>query len=63
MYLRTEAKHFSIGTLATPIRIAGPFKDLSFTPSPELAVRGVVAVGWDPVPAGSAAAVDPVRRG
>lgn len=45
MYLRTDAKHLSIGTLATPIRISGPFKDLSFTPSPELAVRGVVAVG------------------
>ena len=45
MYLRTQARHFSIGTLATPIRITGPFKDLSYAPDPELAVRGGVAAG------------------
>ncbi len=46
MHLRTDAKHFSIGTLSTPIRIAGPFKDLSVGPEAgELAVRGGAAVG------------------
>jgi uncharacterized protein involved in outer membrane biogenesis len=45
MYLRTDPKHFTVGTLATPIRIAGPFKNLSFAPAPELAVRGGAAIG------------------
>ena len=45
MYLRSDAKHFSIGTLATPIHISGPFKDLSFKPDPELAVRGGLVIG------------------
>ena len=46
MHLRTDAKHFTIGSLSTPIRIAGPFKDLSITPEVgELAVRGGAAVG------------------
>ena len=45
LYLRTDGKHFSIGTLATPIRISGPFKNLSFAPDAELAVRGGAAIG------------------
>lgn len=46
MHLRTDAKHFTIGTLSTPIRIAGPFKNLSVGPEPgELAARGGIAVG------------------
>jgi hypothetical protein len=45
MFLRTDSKHFSIGTLATPIRLSGPFKDMSFAPDPELAVRGGIAIG------------------
>lgn len=46
MHLRTDAKHFTIGSLSAPIRIAGPFKDLSVGPEVgELAARGAVAVG------------------
>jgi len=46
MRLRTDAKHFTIGSLSTPIRIAGPFKNLSVSPEAgELAVRGGAAVG------------------
>lgn len=46
MHLRTDAKHFTIGSLSTPIRIAGPFKHLSIGPEAgELAVRGGAAVG------------------
>ncbi len=45
LYIRTDGKRFSIGTLATPIRIAGPFKDLRFAPAAELAIRGGAAVG------------------
>ena len=46
MHLRTDAKHFTIGSLSTPIRIAGPFKNLSVSPDVgELAVRGGAAVG------------------
>jgi hypothetical protein len=45
MHLRTDAKHFSIGTLAAPIRISGPFKNLSFAPDTESALRGGAAIG------------------
>ncbi len=46
MHLRTDAKRFTIGSLSTPIRISGPFKDLSVGPEVgELAVRGGAAVG------------------
>ena len=45
MSLRTDAKHFTIGKLATPIMISGPFKDLHFMPDKELAIRGGVAAG------------------
>ena len=46
MHLRTDAKHFTVGSLSTPIRIAGPFKDLSVGPDVrELGARGGAAVG------------------
>jgi uncharacterized protein involved in outer membrane biogenesis len=32
-HLKTEAKHFSIGTLPAPINITGPFKDPSIKPA------------------------------
>ncbi len=43
--LRSDTKRFSIGTLATPILIFGPFKDLRYRPDVELAARGGAAVG------------------
>lgn len=44
--LKTEAKHFSIGSLPTPINIRGTFKNPSIMPDMEdLAVRGGAAVG------------------
>ncbi len=43
--LRSDPKHFTIGKLATPILISGSFKDLHFTPTPELAIRGGAAIG------------------
>jgi hypothetical protein len=43
--LRTDAKHFTIGKLATPIVIFGPFKQLSYVPDTELAVRSAAAAG------------------
>jgi len=45
MHLRTDSKHFTIGTLATPLRIYGPFKDLHFATAPELVLRGGAAIG------------------
>lgn len=45
MHLRTDVKHFTIGKLATPILISGPFKNLHFGPDPEVAVRVGAAVG------------------
>jgi AsmA family protein len=45
MTLRTDPKHFTIGKLATPIQIIGPFKDLHFMPDKELAIRGGLAAG------------------
>jgi uncharacterized protein involved in outer membrane biogenesis len=43
--LKTEAKHFSIGTLPAPIAITGPFKDPSIKPEIlPLAARGGAAV-------------------
>jgi len=45
MTLRTDPKHFTIGKLATPITISGPFKDLHFRPDKELAIRGGLAAG------------------
>ncbi len=45
MTLRTDPKHFTIGTLATPVVISGYFKDLHFAPTPELAIRSGAAAG------------------
>jgi AsmA family protein len=48
MTLRTDPKHFTIGKLAAPISIYGPFKHLSYGVSPDAAVRGgaVIALGF-----------------
>jgi AsmA family protein len=43
--VRSDTKHLSIGTLATPILIYGAFKDLHYRPDLELAARGGAAVG------------------
>ncbi len=44
--LRTRAKHFTVGTLAAPIRITGTLKNPNFAPEAgELAARGAGAVG------------------
>jgi hypothetical protein len=44
--LKTKAKHFSIGTIQTPIAISGPFKKPSIKPEAlPLAARGAAAVG------------------
>ena len=43
--IRSQAKRFSIGTLATPILIQGPFKNLTYGPDVELAARGGAAIG------------------
>jgi hypothetical protein len=45
MTVRTDPKHFTIGKLATPIVISGPFKHLQFAPDKELLIRGGVAAG------------------
>jgi uncharacterized protein involved in outer membrane biogenesis len=44
--LRTEATHFTIGTLPTPIEITGTFKDPSIRPAAgPLAARVGAAIG------------------
>ena len=43
--LRTEAKHFTIGSLPTPIHIGGTFRSPSIRPGAEGAVRGGIAAG------------------
>jgi uncharacterized protein involved in outer membrane biogenesis len=44
-HLKTDAKHFSIGTIPAPINITGPFKDPSIKPAVvPLAARGAAAV-------------------
>ena len=44
--IKTETKHFSIGSLPAPIGISGPFKKLSIGPDlATLGVRGGAAVG------------------
>jgi AsmA family protein len=43
--LRTESKHFSIGSLPTPINITGSLRNPSIRPGAELAVRGGLAAG------------------
>ena len=45
MRVRTLAKRLSIGTLAAPILIRGPFKDLRYLPDAEFAARAGAAVG------------------
>lgn len=43
--LRTEAKHFTIGSLRTPLHITGTLKHPSIAPGAELGVRGGLAIG------------------
>ena len=45
LHLRTEAKHFSIGSLPAPINISGTLKSPSIMPGGELALRGGAAAG------------------
>ncbi len=45
LQLRTEAKHFSIGSLPAPINIGGTLKKPAIMPGAELAVRGGIAAG------------------
>jgi uncharacterized protein involved in outer membrane biogenesis len=52
--LRTEAKHFTIGSLPTPINITGTPKNPGIMPGAELLARGGAAAG--------AVADDPVRH-
>jgi uncharacterized protein involved in outer membrane biogenesis len=43
--LKTETKHFNVGSLPAPINITGPLKSPSIRPGAELAGRGAVAGG------------------
>jgi uncharacterized protein involved in outer membrane biogenesis len=43
--LRTESKHFSIGSLPAPINVGGTLKSPAIRPGAELALRGGAAVG------------------
>jgi uncharacterized protein involved in outer membrane biogenesis len=43
--LKTDSKHFSVGSLPTRINISGTFKDPSIRPGAEVAARGGAAVG------------------
>ena len=45
LQLRTEAKHFSIGSLPGPINIGGTLKKPAILPSAETVVRGGLAAG------------------
>ena len=45
MSLKTEAKHFSVGSLPAPINITGTFGSPTIRPGAELAVRGGLAAG------------------
>jgi hypothetical protein len=45
MQLRTESKHFSIGSLPAPINIGGTLKNPSIMPGGELALRSGAAIG------------------
>ncbi len=45
LQLRTEAKHFSIGSLPAPINVGGTLKRPAIMPGAELAVRGGLAAG------------------
>jgi uncharacterized protein involved in outer membrane biogenesis len=43
--LRTDPRHFTIGSLPTPIVVSGSFKHLHFAPAPDATARGAAAVG------------------
>ena len=45
LHLRTDAKHFTVGKLATPITIAGTFKKINYGIDAEALLRGGAAVG------------------
>lgn len=45
LHVKTESKHFSIGSLPTPFNIGGTLKHPSILPGAELAVRGGLAAG------------------
>jgi AsmA family protein len=45
LQLRTESKHFSIGSLPAPINIGGTLKKPAIMPGGELALRGGAAIG------------------
>ena len=45
MQLRTESKHFSIGSLHAPINIGGTLKNPAIMPGGELALRTGAAIG------------------
>jgi AsmA family protein len=45
LHLRTEPKHFSIGSLPAPINITGTFKSPTIRPGAEAAARGGLAAG------------------
>ncbi len=45
LHVKTDAKHFSIGSLPTAFDIGGTLKHPSIMPGPELAVRGGLAAG------------------
>jgi AsmA family protein len=45
LQLKTNAKHFAIGSLPTPLNIGGTLKNPSIRPGAELAVRGGLAAG------------------
>jgi hypothetical protein len=45
LQLKTEAKHFSIGSLPGPINITGHLKTPTIRPGAEAAARGALAAG------------------
>ena len=45
LQLRTDAKHFSIGSLPAPINVSGTFKKPAIVPGAEAAARGGLAAG------------------
>jgi uncharacterized protein involved in outer membrane biogenesis len=45
LQIRTQAKHFSIGSLPAPINVTGTFKHPKIRPGAELAVRGGLLAG------------------
>lgn len=45
MWLKTDSKHFSIGSLPTRINITGTFKDPKIRPGAQVAARAGAAAG------------------